>query len=98
MYGIYHWFDVDGGFGDSVGNEELIAICETEELAKEYAEKWDCTHVYDQPYSDLYCGRLVVRSLNDILTVTEKNKDVSPWTNHWVSRTEVIERPNENGC
>ena len=60
VYIIRHFYDVDGGFGDAIETEKIIAIFKTEEEAKEFVKKYENPHVYDTPYSDLYCGRLVI--------------------------------------
>ena len=38
---IYHVYDVDGGFGDSVTEEKLIGMTTDEKLAYAYVEKYD---------------------------------------------------------
>ncbi len=78
MFGIYHRYDVDGGFGDAIGKQDLIAFCESEEIAKKYCEMHDRTQVYDSPYSDLYKGTLAYEEL-DVPTITEENVSESPW-------------------
>jgi len=81
MYGIYHMYDVDGGFGDAVPKQELVATCESEEIAKKYCEKHDKNHIYDRPYADLYCGKLVYGKIN-VPVITEENIELSPWTDN----------------
>lgn len=79
MFGIYHMYDVDGGFGDAVTRDDLIALCDDEKMANEYAERFNATHVYDTPYADLYCGELEVRDLNNLIVITKDNEHTSPW-------------------
>ena len=79
MYAVYHVYETEGEFGDAIGQEELVALCDNETLAKEWAKKFDRTHVYDKSYDELHCGTLLVRSLNDIFVLTEKTKNISPW-------------------
>lgn len=92
LYGVYHMYDVDGGFGDAVGKENLIKIFATKELADAYAKKWDNTHVYDQPYSCLYAGALRVRELPKLSDETELN--VAP--NCYLYDSEAIESVDED--
>lgn len=63
MYGVYHLYDVDGGFGDAVEQEELVGICDTEEEADDYVTAWDDPYVYEVPYRHLYCGCLIVKEI-----------------------------------
>lgn len=58
MYLIKHYYDVDGGFGDSVGTEKTIGFVSTEEEAKEYCKQWSHPCVYARPYASLHCGKL----------------------------------------
>lgn len=77
MYAVYHVYDVDGGFGDAVERDDMIAIFPTEELAKAYVAKWNNPHVYAVPYQELQCGLLEVRILPPMMN--EKDIDRSPW-------------------
>ena len=62
-FGVFHIFDVDGGFGDAIGQKELICIFDTEEQANEFKTKYEKPHVYDCPYQCLECGKLEVKEL-----------------------------------
>lgn len=62
-FGVFHIFDVDGGFGDAIGQQELICIFDTEEQANEFKTKFEKPHVYDRPYQCLECGKLEVKEL-----------------------------------
>lgn len=62
-FGVFHIFDVDGGFGDAIGQQELICIFDTEEQANEFKTKYEKPHVYDCPYQCLECGKLEVKEL-----------------------------------
>ena len=73
VYVILHCYTVDGGFGDSVAVEDVIGFVTSEEEAKEYCEKYDSTHVYDEPYAELVCGELAYVQLNHLTTAQ------SPW-------------------
>ncbi len=59
LYGVYHEYDVDGGFGDAIGQETLVTIFPSEKEAKEYCERWNDPHVYDVSYAELCDGRYV---------------------------------------
>lgn len=82
IYGIFHKFEVDGGYGNAIYNEELIGITSSMSKAADFISKYqlvdeskllgegelDATEglVYDEPHSDLHMGVLVVRELNEI--------------------------------
>lgn len=63
MFGVYHRYDVDGGFGDAVGCKDLLFVTDDVEKAQEYVNKWSCPHVYERPYADLYRGELLVKPI-----------------------------------
>ena len=68
MFGIYHEYDVDGGYGDAIPERRLILVTEDEETAMEYVKRWSEERVYYTPYDDLYCGRLVYDELPRLIT------------------------------
>lgn len=63
MFGVFHVYDVDGGFGDAIGSKDLICVCVSKEEAEEVARTFSNPHVYDVPYAELKCGDLVVEEL-----------------------------------
>ena len=63
VFGVFHKFDVDGGFGDAITEEELICTFDTLEKAEEFKKKYEDPHIYECPYDDLECGELIVREL-----------------------------------
>ena len=63
MYGVFHIYDEDGGFGDAIRQEQLICIFDSEEKAIAFKEKYENPHDYAMPYDFLYCGELEVREL-----------------------------------
>lgn len=63
IYGIYHLWQTDGGFGDAVAQEALIGVTDDEEKAKAYVERWSNPHVYDKPYDELHRGELTYAKL-----------------------------------
>jgi hypothetical protein len=62
-FGVFHIFDVDGGFGDAIPKKELICTFNSEEKAKDFIKKYENPHVYDIPYQALECGKLELREL-----------------------------------
>lgn len=80
IYQVVHYYDVDGGFGDAVGNSDVIACFEREEDAKAFCEKWDRTHVYDVPYAELECGTL---GITEMELVTHEEFDVNNRPSHY---------------
>lgn len=63
IFGVFHKYDTDGGFGDAIPQKELICIFETLEKAEEFKKKYEDPHVYDRPYAELECGELVIEEL-----------------------------------
>lgn len=63
IFGVFHIFDVDGGFGDAIPQEDLICTFNSEEEAKNFIKKYEKPHVYDIPYQSLECGKLELREL-----------------------------------
>ena len=80
---VLHEFDVDGGFGDAIGEiEPLFAINCTEEEVKQYCK--DITdkesYVYDEPYNELECHRLTYQELATVDKFDNVNlKDYDSW-------------------
>ena len=67
IYGVFHIYDVDGGFGDAIECEDLICVFKTMEEATAFAEANANPHIYDSPYADLKCGQLEVRLLPTVV-------------------------------
>ena len=53
IYLVNHCFDVDGGFGDAIPQEEVICGFDNREDANEFVEKYSNPHIYDSPYASL---------------------------------------------
>ena len=72
LWNIFHSYDVDGGFGDAVNREELVATVEaTDEEIKDFIKKWDAPEVYEKPYAYLECHNVYaleveVKELQDL--------------------------------
>lgn len=63
IYQVIHQYDVDGGFGDAVPQEDIVAIFSAKRKAEEFVAKYIKPHVYKAPYSALYCGNLVIKEM-----------------------------------
>ena len=79
IYQIIHFYDVDGGFGDAVPCEEVIAITTDKAKAEEYVKRYNDPIIYDIPYCDLWAHTLDVREIE----LTELDLDVSPFENDY---------------
>lgn len=75
VYTVFHIYEVDGGFGDAVAQEDFVFATEDKEAAEGYVEKYNNPHVYSVPYDSLTCGELVIR---EIKTITP-DLSVPPW-------------------
>ena len=75
MYIIKHVYDVDGGFGDAIGKEDVVGIVEcTKEQIDKFIEKYDKPVVYDEPYMGLVCHILIAEEVT-VTTLDEIEKD-----------------------
>lgn len=63
VYVVEHLYDVDGGFGDAISENDIVAAFETEEEAEAFVAKYSDVHVYDRPYASLRCGELAVTTI-----------------------------------
>lgn len=63
IYQVIHLFDVDGGIGDAVKKEEIIATFSNKNVAEDFVKKYNNPHIYDTPYAALYCGRLIIKDI-----------------------------------
>lgn len=48
IYLVNHCFDVDGGFGDAIPQEEVICGFDNREDANRFVEKYSNPHIYDR--------------------------------------------------
>ena len=71
IFGVFHIYDVDGGFGDAVETKELICVSMSKEEATEVVKNFSNEHIYRVPYEELKCGRLVVEELP---TTVDRNR------------------------
>ena len=86
VYVIMHQFEKDGGFGDAIRTEELIAIFEDLKMAEVFKEKFQKPHVYDNPWADLECGELEIREI----AISENLSEIDTG-NFWWLTNRVIE-------
>ena len=85
LYAIIHTYDVDGGFGDAVTQEETLGVFSDERKAKEYVDKYHNPRVYSRPYSDLWEHSLRIEEIEvDTLDINK-----SPWEEEDESSTEI---------
>ena len=94
IYLVIHCFDVDGGFGDAIPQEEVICGFDNREDANGFVEKYSNPHIYDSPYASLECGILRVEELN----MTPPDREDMWWLDQdKVSVVSVVGR-SERGC
>ena len=98
LWNIYHHYDVDGAYGDAVGQVDHIATIEaTEEEVKAFVEKWHKPIIYDIPYSELICGWIEAEPV-EIKTISELEKDpknIYGWHNRFMEHAEDYEAYEE---
>lgn len=63
IFGVFHKYDTDGGFGDAISQKDLICIFDSLEKAEEFKKKYEDPHIFESPYDDLECGELVIEEL-----------------------------------
>lgn len=61
LFGVFHLYDVDGGFGDAVTQKDLLCVFLNKEEADKFAKQYENEHVYGT--APLYCGKMVVEEL-----------------------------------
>lgn len=87
IYGVFHVFEVDGGFGDAIDNEELVGVTTDLHEAESFVEKYSLGGaIYDIPYCALTMGTLEIRELN-------KLSDKNPYEN-WMLNSVLDEDHN----
>ena len=72
IYLIIHEYDVDGGFGDAIGCEEVVTAFSTIEKANEFVKKYEKPRIYWKPYNNLYCGNLRIEEVG----INEEPSDI----------------------
>lgn len=89
IYNVYHEYDTDGGFGDAISQSDLVASFANEDDAKAFVEKYSNPIIYDRPYAELWCNKLVI-SETEIITHAEFDINKKPeeyGTTWWGNRT-----------
>ena len=86
IYEVIHYYDEDGGFGDSVPVSDTVARFSDEKKAKEFVEKYAKPHAYEKPYAYLFCGTLRIREVEIDTCWSEENM--------WWLDNNVIELPD----
>ena len=76
IFQVVHVYDEDGGFGDAIRCEKVVAVFESEEDAKAFVERFARPHVYDKPYAYLMCGELDIWEIN---VIQHKDFDLENW-------------------
>ena len=82
IYEVVHLYDVDGGFGDAIGEEYVIARFTDKAKAEEIVEKYAKPHIYEKPYANLWCGNLIIREVEINTCIDESHM----W---WLDNAEV---------
>ena len=77
VYSVYHRYDVDGGFGDAVPQEEHVATFESKTDAEMFVLKYSKPRVYAEPYNKLYCNEYVIRE-TEIISHAEFDINKTP--------------------
>ena len=80
---IRHEYDVDGGYGDAVPVNDIVAVVEaTDEEINAFLEKWDKPRVYDRPYDGLeehHVSAEPIEIVKDISTVVPYDPETKDW-------------------
>ena len=76
VFQVIHEYELDGGYGDAVGCEEVVAVFENEEDAKAFVKRFARPHIYDKPYDYLTCGEL---SISEVEIVLHKDFNLENW-------------------
>ncbi len=82
IYEVIHYYDEDGGFGDSCPTQETVGIFSDKEKAEAFVKKYAKPHAYAKPYAYLFCGDLQIRA--KILNKPREEKNM--W---WLHNTEI---------
>ena len=76
LYQIFHCYDVDGGFGDAVPEEDIIATVDaTPEEIEAFLKEWDHPRIYDRPYGELWEHHICATCIE----VTHKLSELQPY-------------------
>lgn len=92
MYAVYHCYDVDGGFGDAVPQKDLLCVFTSKDEAEQFIKEYEDVHIYDEPYSELECGLLIMEELP-----TTFNPEKA-WWKGYVSPSYTRQKEEEEEC
>lgn len=81
MYVIFHVYDVED-YGETITQEDIVAFCEDENIAKKYCEMHDRSEMYDKPDIDLSYGFLTYKKVK-VPNITEENITIPPAVFPW---------------
>lgn len=99
IYNVYHLYDVDGGFGDAVGQKDLLFTTDNKEVAEAFVSKYDNDHIYFIPYAELYRGALRIEEVNIVETYDDIPQEIIQWGEDNIKEEEYtgeeIEYPSE---
>lgn len=90
IYQVVHFYTVDGGIGDAIDREDVIAVFEDRGDAEAFIERFRKPHVYDIPYQDLECGLLALNEIC-IYSKDECNLDEVDTEHFWWLHNKVLE-------
>ena len=82
VYVVMHYYATDGGFGDAVPVEDIVAVFASKDAADKFAKRWSNPHVYDKPYAELSCGILQVVEYD----LHDSEDDVCPENPWWITK------------
>lgn len=96
IYLVMHSYETDGGFGDAVDCEDIIAAYTDLKRAEDYVLRWNSPCVYDSPYADLHCGKLFIRELS-VDSVSIDTNPLADWRNGADNRENDYEDDMDDG-
>lgn len=71
---IIHEYDVDGGFGDAITQEEILAVVRATEKEKDdFLDTYNNPYVYDVPYAELMCHGVRMELVDHLCDISELN-------------------------
>lgn len=78
MIAVYHAYDEDGGFGDSVSVTELVAIFESDADADAFVKKYSRVVITNDPYCFLTAGYLYTERIEKFIKHEDFNLEKKP--------------------
>ena len=88
IYNVVHYYDVDGGFGDAIQQEEVLFTTSNKEVAEKFVHKYSNKHIYCTHYDDLYLGELVVREMPIVDKYEDINQGIIDWGESNIKKTD----------